>query len=85
MDEARRLELQAEAAENFPFSCSILDDAPVEVTNPYSGESCVLTPEAVAVYDVIKGAEMLGHYTEVRKGLRWFRKYYPAEYFTLLD
>ena len=43
-----------------PFECLILDDAPVEVTNPFSGESCMLTPEAVAVYDSIKGAEMIG-------------------------
>ena len=29
------------------------------VTNPYSGESCQLPRYAVAVYDVIKGAELL--------------------------
>lgn len=28
-----------------PFECLILDDAPVEVTNPFSGESCMLTPK----------------------------------------
>jgi len=68
-----------------PFDCMILDTEPVEIQNPFSGETCVLTPEAVAVYDTIKGAEMFGEYQTVRKGLEWFRKYFPAEYYVLLD
>jgi hypothetical protein len=68
-----------------PFDCMILDTEPVEVQNPFSGETCVLTPEAVAVYDTIKGAEIFGQYQTVRKGLEWFRKYFPAEYYVLLD
>ena len=68
-----------------PFDCAILDDAPVEISNPYSGESCILTPEAVAVYDTLKGAEMIGDYKTVRKGLDWFVKNYPKEYMILLD
>lgn len=68
-----------------PFECLILDDAPVKVTNPFSGESCMLTPEAVAVYDVIMGAQMVGNWTAVRKGLDWFIEHFPAEYMTLLD
>jgi hypothetical protein len=63
----------------------ILDSEPVEITNPFSGESCFLVPEAVAVYDTIKGAEVFGEYQIVRKGLEWFRKYFPAEYYVLLD
>ena len=55
------------------------------VTNPFSGESVELTPEAVAVYDTIRGCEMFGDYAGVRKGLDWFRKYYPSEYMVLLD
>ena len=60
--------------------------------SPYSGQSCVLQPTAIAVYDAIKGAEMLaessgedGLYDTVRKGLDWFRKHYPKEYMVLLD
>jgi hypothetical protein len=68
-----------------PFKCMILDDAPVEVQNPFSGESCMLEPDAVAVYDSIRGAEMTGQYQIVRKGLDWFRKHFPAEYMILLD
>jgi bacillopeptidase F (M6 metalloprotease family) len=68
-----------------PFECSIYDSEPVFVENPYSGQGCMLTPEAVAVYDVIKGAEMMGQYEIVRQGLGWFREHFPAEYMTLLD
>jgi len=68
-----------------PFKCMILDNEPVEVTNPFSGQSCILVPEAVAVYDCIKGSEMLGDYNAVRKGLNWFRKHFPKEYMVLLD
>lgn len=68
-----------------PFSCAILDLEPVEVRNPFSGEACVLTPEAVAVYDTITGANMTGDYKTVRLGLDWFRKHFPKEYMVLLD
>jgi hypothetical protein len=68
-----------------PFDCMILDSEPVEVQNPFSGESCMLTPEAVAVYDVIKGCEMFGEYKTMEKGLAWFAKYFPKEYMVLLD
>jgi hypothetical protein len=68
-----------------PFDCMILDTEPVEVTNPFSGQSCMLTPEAVAVYDCISGANMVGDYKTVRKGLDWFRQFFPEEYMVLLD
>ena len=68
-----------------PFKCAILDKEPVKVTNPFSGASCMLAPEAVAVYDTIKGAEMFGEYDTVRKGLDWFMDNFPKEYMILLD
>lgn len=68
-----------------PFDCNILDFEPVEVKNPYSGESCVLTPEEVAVYDCIKGAELFGDYDMVRKGINWFMTNNSKAYMTLLD
>lgn len=55
------------------------------ITNPFSGQSVSLTPEAVAVYDTIKGCEMFGDYAGVRKGLDWFAKNFPEEYMILLD
>lgn len=68
-----------------PFECMILDAEPVSVANRFSGESVMLEPDAVAVYDSIMGAEMVGDYKRVRKGLDWFRKYFPEEYMVLLD
>ena len=68
-----------------PFKCMILDNEPVEVTNPFSGQSCMLVPEAVAVYDCITGANLTGNYDMVRKGLDWFIEHFPQEYMILLD
>ena len=68
-----------------PFDCQVIDKEPQEVKNPFTGESCILTPEAIAVYDTLKGAEMIGLWDTVRAGLDWFRKHYPREYMILLD
>ena len=70
---------------NPPFEVEILDKASVEVANPYSGEKVMLEPIAVAVYDAIKGAEMLNYYETVEAGIDWFREHYPKEYMVLLD
>ena len=68
-----------------PKGLKILDEEPVEVANPYSGEKVTLQPDAVAVYDYIKGSEVLRQYEAVRKGLDWFRKHEPVAYMVLLD
>lgn len=68
-----------------PFKDIVVGSESETVTNPFSGESCVLEPEAVAMYDLCKGAEMLGDYKTVRKCLDWFRNNYPEEYMVLLD
>lgn len=70
--------------EIFP-GVQILDKEPVEVRNPFSGEVAILTPEEVAVYDYIKGCEMMADYAGVRKGLDWFSEKNPEAYMTLLD
>ena len=70
---------------NPPFPVEIMDQAPVEVTNPFSGEKVMLEPIAVAVYDCIKGAEMLGEHDTVQQGVDWFIEHYPKEYGVLLD
>ena len=76
-----------------PFDCVVLEN-PEVIANPYSGEKIKLQPDAVAVYDSIKGAELMaqgiddgGHplWKQVRAGLDWFRKHYPKEYMVLLD
>ena len=56
-----------------------------ESSNPFSGEKVMLEPIAVAVYDCIKGAEMMGDYGMVEKGIDWFIEHYPKEYGVLLD
>ena len=68
-----------------PFKCTIYDTEPVVVTNPFSGASCTLVPEAVAVYDTISGANLTGDDSIVRKGLDWFMEHFPEEYMILLD
>lgn len=63
----------------------VLDKVSVEVANPFSGETAVLDPEEVAVYDYIKGCELMGDYDGVRRGLDWFSSKNPEAYMTLLD
>jgi hypothetical protein len=68
-----------------PFEDLLIGTEPEIVTNDWSGQSATLTPEAAAVYDLIKGAEAFGEYEIVRRGLDWFREHYPKEYMILLD
>jgi hypothetical protein len=70
--------------ETFP-GIAIYDTEPVSVENPFSGESYTLTPEEVAVYDYIKGCELLQDYQGVREGLDWFMRNNPEAYMVLLD
>ena len=70
---------------NPPFEVEIMDKEPVEVANPYSCEKVMLEPIAVAVYDCIKGAEMMENAELMQKGIDWFREHYPKEYMVLLD
>ena len=75
-----------------PFQCVVLKEKE-EVQNPFSGEKVMLEPDAVAVYDSIKGAEYLADpnngddpkWEKVRQGLDWFREYEPEAYMKLLD
>ena len=62
-----------------------MDKAPVEVANPFSKQKVMLEPIAVAVYDCIKGAEMLEDFDMMQKGMDWFTEHYPDEYMVLLD
>jgi len=61
----------------------ILDDEPVSVENPFSGESIVLSPDEVAVYDYLKGCELIGDYKNLQKGIDWFIKNNTQAYMTL--
>ncbi len=60
-------------------------DKLIEVANPFSGQTAKLPWFAVAVYDLIMGAEQFEDYTTMQQGLNWFRQYFPKEYMTILD
>lgn len=71
-----------------PFDVNLtLDpqDKLIEVANRFSGATTSLPWFAVAVYDMIMGAERLEDYNTMQKGLSWFSKHFPEEYMTLLD
>ena len=84
-----------------PFADADYSDTPLEmetVTNPFSGQSIAMPRFAVAVYDVIMGSNHIAEsydskhgtgtsplWNDVRKGLDWFRQYFPKQYMTLLD
>jgi len=69
-----------------PFEgAEVLDTEPVLVTNPFSGESIVLNPVEVTVYDITMGASQLGAYKTVQTGIDWFRRFNPRAYMVLLD
>jgi hypothetical protein len=63
----------------------ILDTEPVIVQNSFSGESCILSPDEVAVYDYLKGCELIGDYKNLQKCIDWFIKNNTQAYMTLLD
>ena len=54
-------------------------------TNPYSGESEVLTNDEAMLYDMIKQAEQMEEYIKMQKGLDKFSRLNPKAYMTLLD
>jgi len=71
-----------------PFDVNLTLDAQdklIEVPNRFSGATASLPWFAVAVYDMIIGAERLEDYKTMQKGLDWFAKHFPKEYMTLLD
>ena len=71
-----------------PFDVNLTLDAQdklIEVQNRFSGATASLPWFAVAVYDMIIGAERLEDYKTMERGLSWFAKHFPKEYMTLLD
>ena len=55
------------------------------VSNPFTGETAELTAEELSMYDLIMGAQVVGNYEVMRKGLDWFRRENAAAYMALLD
>ena len=57
----------------------------IKATNPYSGESEMLTPEEHKLYIEIKEAEFNEDYKTVQKGLSKFSRMNASAFMTLLD
>ena len=56
-----------------------------QVTNPYSGQSTMLTDEEHKLYIDIKQAEMDEHYDVMQKGLDKFSRLNAKAFMVLLD
>ena len=57
----------------------------IKATNPYSGQSEMLTPEEHKLYIEIKEAEFNEDYKTVQQGLSKFSRMNAKAYMTLLD
>ena len=57
----------------------------MKATNPYSGESAMLSEEEFALYHLIKHAEETEQWKAVEKGLSKFSRMNAKAYMTLLD
>tara|TARA_R100001129_G_scaffold162411_1_gene127615 strand:+ start:536 stop:724 length:189 start_codon:yes stop_codon:yes gene_type:complete len=57
----------------------------IKTTNPYSGQSEMLTPEEHKLYIEIKNAEIKEDYKTMQKGLSKFSRLNASAYMTLLD
>ena len=54
-------------------------------TNPYSGQSEVLTNDEAMLYDMIKQAAQMEEYNKMQKGIDKFSRLNAKAYMTLLD
>ena len=54
-------------------------------TNPFSGQSEMLTNEEAIVYDMVKQSEEMQEYNKMQKGLDKFSRLNTKAYMTLLD
>ena len=57
----------------------------IKTTNPYSGQSELLTEEEHKVYTQVKQDEIDEKYDSMQKGLDKFSRLNPQAYMTLLD
>ena len=60
-------------------------DTKIKTTNPYSGQSEMLTPDEHKLYIEIKEAERDEDYKTMQKGLSRFSRMNAKAYMTLLD
>ena len=60
-------------------------DTKIKATNPYSGQSAMLTPDEHKLYIEIKEAEEAEDYNTMQKKLSKFSRMNAKAYMTLLD
>jgi hypothetical protein len=57
----------------------------IKTTNPYSGQSTLLTPDEHKLYHRIKNCELAELYGEMQQGLDKFSRMNPKAFMILLD
>ena len=57
----------------------------IKRTNPFSGQSEMLTREEAMLHDTVKQAEAMQEYNKMQKALDKFSRLDPKAYMTLLD
>ena len=62
-----------------------MSDRNIQRTNPFSGQSEMLTAEESKIYDKVKQDEKDENYNEMQKGLDKFSRLNAKAYMTLLD
>jgi len=62
-----------------------MDDKMIKATNPYSGQSAMLTPEEHKLYIEIKEHELDEEYSAMQKKLSKFSRMNASAYMVLLD
>ena len=62
-----------------------MTDRNITRTNPYSGQSALLTLEEAKLYDKVKQDEIDENYTDMQKGFDKFSRLNAKAYMTLLD
>jgi len=68
-----------------PYKDIFIGEVSEYITNPFSGQGIMLSPEEVAVYYTLKGCEIFGDYDGLRKGINWFIENNAEAYMVLLD
>ena len=61
------------------------EEQKIKTTNPYSGQSAMLTRDEYIVYTMVKKLEEMEEYDLMQEGLSKFSKMNPKAYMTLLD
>ena len=57
----------------------------IKRTNPFSGQSEMLTHDEAMLHDQVKQAEAMGEFDKMQKALSKFSELNPKAYMTLLD